>query len=77
MALLPEDPTQAALSDTGKTTGHDYRGLGCVSSRVMRRSYSGQAGDKILLARGYRDGKEVRYGSGPSLVIFRLVVPPL
>jgi hypothetical protein len=48
-----------------------------MPSRVTRRSYSGQVSGKILLARGYRDGRENRYRSGSGLVLFRLMVPPL
>jgi hypothetical protein len=32
---------------------------------------------KILLTHGHRDRRKDRCGSGPGLVLFRLVVPPL
>jgi hypothetical protein len=48
-----------------------------VLSQVTRRSYSGPAGNEILPIRGYRDGREVHYGSGLGLDLFRLVVSPL
>jgi hypothetical protein len=77
MAMLPEDPTPAALSGTGKTPGHDCWGPGCMPSRVTRSSYSAQMGGEILFVHSYRDGREDRYGSGMGLVLFRLVIPPL
>jgi hypothetical protein len=52
-------------------------GPGFVPSWVTGRSYSRQEGGEILLVCGYHDGREVRYGSGPGLVMFRLVVYPL
>jgi hypothetical protein len=48
-----------------------------VLSRITMRSYSGLTDGEILLARGRRDESKDRYGSGPDLVLFRLVVPPL
>jgi hypothetical protein len=41
------------------------------------RSYSGLTDGEILLTRGHRDESKDRNGSGPDLVLFRLVVPPL
>jgi hypothetical protein len=43
----------------------------------MRRIYSGQEGGEILPIHGYREGRWDRYGSFPSLVLFKLVSPPL
>jgi hypothetical protein len=56
---------------------HDYWWSGCMPSQVTRRSYSGQACDKILLTHGHRDRRKDRYRSNPGLVLFQLVVPPL
>jgi hypothetical protein len=77
MALLPEDPALADLFGTEKTPRHVYRGLGFVSSRVTRMSYSRQTSGGIMFVHGYQDGRDDWYGLGPSLVPFRLVVPPL
>jgi hypothetical protein len=43
----------------------------------VRRIYSGQASGEILSVHGYREGREDRYRSFPSLVLFKLVAPPL
>jgi hypothetical protein len=59
-----------------ETLRRGYRGLGCVPSRVMGRSYSGLAGGEIILARGHQDGRKDQYGLNSGLVLFRLMVTP-
>jgi hypothetical protein len=77
MTLLPEEPTQVVLTWYWKALGCDCRGPECVSSQVMRRSYHGPAGNETQLVHSHQDGRKDRYKLGLSLVLFRLVVPPL
>jgi hypothetical protein len=41
------------------------------------RSYNEKIGGEILLVRRYQGGREDQNGSGPGLVLFRMVVHPL
>jgi hypothetical protein len=70
-------PLQWRIPGTVKPPGVAVRGLGSMPNRVMRRSYSGPTGGKILLTCGHQDGRKDRCGSGLGLVLFRLVVHPL
>jgi hypothetical protein len=74
---LPEDPAPVALSDTGKTHGHDCRGPECTPSRVMRKNYIKRTGDEIMFICGYQGEREDKYRFHSGLVLFRFVVPPL
>jgi hypothetical protein len=75
MALLSKHLVVAMLTRYWRVSGRDY--WGSVLCRVMRRVYSGQTCGKILPIRGHCDGRDDRYGSFLSLVLFRLTVPPL
>jgi hypothetical protein len=48
-----------------------------VLSWITRSSYSGWIGSEILFVHSHRGGREVWYRLGSSLVLFRLMVPPL
>jgi hypothetical protein len=77
MAPLPEDPTLVAFSRYWRTPRCGYWGPGCVPSWGLRIRQAGLIGDKILPARGYRDGGRDWCGLILGLVLFRFVVSSL
>jgi hypothetical protein len=48
MVLLLEDLMPMTLSDIGKISRYDCRGLGYMSSQVTKTSYGGQIGGQIM-----------------------------
>jgi hypothetical protein len=75
MALPSMDPSTTVISQYWRVSGRDCRGP--VLCRVTRRLYSGQTCGKILPVYDHHDGREDRFGSLLSSILFRLVAPPL
>jgi hypothetical protein len=75
MALFPKDLATVVLTRYWRAPVRDRRGP--VLCWVTRRIHSGQPGDKIPPVRDYCDGREDRYGSFLSLVLFRFAAPLL
>jgi hypothetical protein len=65
--------TNSVLTELSGVTAR----AGFMPSQLTRSSYSGLAGGEIIFTHGHRDWGKDRFRSGPVLVPFRLVVPPL
>jgi hypothetical protein len=73
MWQICEDEGRWCLPSIGEPPRMTIGGTGRITKRINK----GWVGGKILTFHGYRDEREDQYRLFPSLILFRLVAPPL